>query len=200
MIAVGEIRDRATAEVAFQASLTGHLVLSTFHAGSAAGAIGRLADMGIEPYLLRSGLLAVVSQRLVRTLCDCARRRRRPAGPARPAGRAGARVAVGCERCGGTGYRGRMVLAEMLEPEPARPRAAPSSPGPTSGRSKRAAVRRRDGRPLASAPAQAVEAGLTSPAEVRRVLGRPPSPRPKARTALTRRPPPCFPASFLPVP
>src|SRR5918997_3318745 len=73
VIAIGEIRDRATAEVAFQASLTGHLVLSTFHAGSAAGAVGRLADMGIEPYLLRSGILAIVSQRLVRKLFDCAR-------------------------------------------------------------------------------------------------------------------------------
>ena len=72
VIAVGEIRDRATAEVAFQASLTGHLVLTTFHAGNAAEAVGRLSDMGIEPYMLRSGLLAVVAQRLVRRLCDCA--------------------------------------------------------------------------------------------------------------------------------
>ena len=72
MILVGEIRDRATAEVAFQASLTGHLVLSTFHAGSAAEAVGRLADMGIEPYVLRSGLLAVINQRLARRLCGFA--------------------------------------------------------------------------------------------------------------------------------
>ncbi len=71
VIMVGEIRDPATAEVAFQASLTGHLVLSTFHAGSAAACISRLSDMGIEPYLLRSGILAIVSQRLVRKLCSC---------------------------------------------------------------------------------------------------------------------------------
>lgn len=73
VIAVGEVRDRSTAEVAFQASLTGHLVLSTFHASSAAAVVGRLSDMGIEPYLLRSGLLAVVGQRLVRRLCECSR-------------------------------------------------------------------------------------------------------------------------------
>src|SRR4029079_4385715 len=64
VIVVGEVRDRPTAETVFQASLTGHLVRPTFHAGSAAGVLGRLADMNIEPYLLRSGLLAIVSQRL----------------------------------------------------------------------------------------------------------------------------------------
>ena len=89
VIVVGEIRDRPTAETAFQASLTGHLVLTTFHAGSAAGALGRLADMGIEPYLLRSGVLAVVSQRLLRRLCpDCRRETSDPAArlglPVRP--------------------------------------------------------------------------------------------------------------------
>ena len=68
VIFVGEIRDKETAEVAFQAALTGQLLLTTFHAGSAAEAISRLLDMEIEPYLLRSGLLGVVSQRLVRRL------------------------------------------------------------------------------------------------------------------------------------
>ena len=72
VIMVGEIRDRATAEAALQASLTGHLVLSTFHAGSAAETVGRLLDMAVEPYVLRSGLLAVVNQRLLRRLCECA--------------------------------------------------------------------------------------------------------------------------------
>src|SRR4051812_18282518 len=74
VIAVGEIRDLATAEVAFQASLTGHLVLCPFHAGSAAGVINRLAEMGIEPYVISSGIRAIICQRLVRRLCDCARR------------------------------------------------------------------------------------------------------------------------------
>src|SRR5207302_1999197 len=71
VILVGEIRDTETVETVFQAALTGHLVLSTFHAGSATGAVARLLDMGIEPYLLTSGLRAVMHQRLLRRLCEC---------------------------------------------------------------------------------------------------------------------------------
>ncbi len=168
VIVVGEVRDRDTAEVAFQASLTGHLVLTTFHAGSAAGAVGRLADMGIEPYLLRSGILAVVSQRLVRTLCGCS------AATDDPRGRLGLpvgpyRVPVGCEACRGAGYLGRMVLAELLEPESLRL-------GPAI--LDRADVRRLEALALAQGMAgrwerarRAVAEGRTSPAEVRRVLG-----------------------------
>ncbi len=116
VIAVGEIRDKATAEVAFQASLTGHLVMTTFHAGSAAEAVGRLLDMGIEPYVLRSGLRVVVSQRLARKLCECA------VPDPSPQAALGLPVAqvlrpVGCNRCAGTGYCGRIVLAELLDPE-----------------------------------------------------------------------------------
>jgi general secretion pathway protein E len=168
VIVVGEIRDRSTAEVAFQASLTGHLVLSTFHAGNASGAIGRLADMGIEPYLLRSGLLAIVSQRLVRTLCECSRDEVDPrARLGLPVTRV--RVPVGCESCGGSGYRGRMILAELLDPEklglgPAilaradvRVLEAEALRGGMIGRWGRACL--------------AIEEGRTSPAEVRRVLG-----------------------------
>ena len=90
VIAIGEIRDRATAETALQAALTGHLILTTFHAGSACEVIGRLLDMGIEPYVLRSGLRAVVAQRLVRRLCSCScpadklRPVPRPSGAKRP--------------------------------------------------------------------------------------------------------------------
>ncbi|MBN1588134.1 MAG: Flp pilus assembly complex ATPase component TadA, partial [Pirellulales bacterium] len=113
VILVGEIRDRATAEAALEASLTGHLLLSTFHAGSAAEALGRLADMGIEPYVLRSGLLAVVSQRLVRKLCSCAETSDMPED------RLGlpveqVRLPVGCPECLGTGYRDRLPLVEMV--------------------------------------------------------------------------------------
>ena len=72
VILVGEMRDAETAGVAFQAALTGQLVLTTFHAGSSAGAISRLLDMGLEPYVLRSGIQAVICQRLVRKLCQCA--------------------------------------------------------------------------------------------------------------------------------
>ena len=79
VIAIGEIRDRSTAEIALQAALTGHLTLTTFHAGSACEVIGRLLDMGIEPYAIRSGLRAVVAQRLVRRLCPaCATPSDRP--------------------------------------------------------------------------------------------------------------------------
>jgi len=168
VIMVGEIRDRPTAEAAFQASLTGHLLLSTFHAGSAAEAISRLSDMGIEPYLLRSGLLAILSQRLVRRLCDCSV----PSDD--PAARLGlpveqVRVPVGCDACGRTGYRGRFVLVEMLTAERTELGRAILS------RSDAAALER-----LAVEAGmvtrwqrayQAVRKGLTSPAEVRRVLG-----------------------------
>jgi general secretion pathway protein E len=168
VIVVGEVRDRSTAEVAFQASLTGHLVLTTFHAGSAAGAIGRLSDMGIEPYLLRSGLLAVVSQRLVRTLCQCAREDPEPRSRlGLPVDRA--RVAVGCEACGGSGYRGRMVLAELLDPERL-------GLGPTILAKADIRVLEREALRAGMVDrwrraCQAIESGLTSPAEVRRVLG-----------------------------
>ena len=170
VIVVGEIRDRPTAEVAFQASLTGHLVMSTFHAGSAAGAIGRLSDMGIEPYLLRSGLIAVVSHRLVRTLCDCAPRGRRPpveAG-ALPVGREGLRRRLRGVRRDRLS-RGRMVLAELLDPE--RLGLGPAILA-------RVDVREIERRALRagmvgrwSRACRAIEEGRTSPAEVRRVLG-----------------------------
>jgi general secretion pathway protein E len=84
VIMVGEIRDRPTAEAALQASLTGHLLLSTFHAGSAAETVGRLLDMGIEPYVLRSGILAILHQRLLRRLCTL--RRAEPTSPKRKLG------------------------------------------------------------------------------------------------------------------
>jgi type II secretory ATPase GspE/PulE/Tfp pilus assembly ATPase PilB-like protein len=168
VILVGEIRDRVTAEIAAQASLTGHLVLTTFHAGSAAGAIGRLLDMGIEPFLVRSGLLAVASQRLVRTLCDCA------AWSDESRGRLGLpveryRTPVGCDSCRGVGYHGRMLLAELIEPEPMRL-------GPAI--LERADVRRIESLALAAGMAgrwdrarAAVSLGRTDPAEIRRVLG-----------------------------
>ena len=168
VILVGEIRDRPTAEAALQASLTGHLLLSTFHAGSAAEAVGRLSDMGIEPYLLQSGVLAILSQRLLRRLCKCSRQcDDADARLGLPV--AAARIPVGCPGCGRTGYRGRLVLVEMLNAEPTELGRAILS------RSDAATLQR-----LAvkagmvtrwQYACRAVEAGLTSPAEVRRVLG-----------------------------
>jgi general secretion pathway protein E len=122
VIMVGEIRDAETARIATQAALTGHLVLSTLHTNDAASAVTRLLDMGIEDYLVTSTLVAVLAQRLVRTLCPSCRR---PAGMPDALGAAAARhhenraaaqyfEANGCSDCRGTGYRGRSVIAELM--------------------------------------------------------------------------------------
>ena len=168
VIAIGEIRDRATAAIALQAALTGHLILTTFHAGSACEVIGRLLDMGIEPYVVRSGLRAVVAQRLVRRLCSCSKAATTPDEllglPVETA-----RVPQGCELCRGTGYRGRTVLAELLLPEHediARAILAQSDVRRLEQVALSAGMVDRWARACA-----AVEAGLTSPAEIRRVLG-----------------------------
>ena len=178
VIAVGEIRDPDTAEVAFQAALTGHLVLTTFHAGSAAGAVGRLSDMGIEPYLLRSGLRAILSQRLVRLLCDsCARPITSADDPALlglPLGRC--RAPVGCDRCRGTGYLGRAPVAELLVPGRGPVARAVLSRADVD-RIEAAAVA--SGLvPLRARAASAADSGRTSPSEVRRVFGLAPDPAP----------------------
>jgi len=101
VILVGEIRDRETAELAVQASLTGHLVLATLHTNDAPGAIPRLMDIGVEPFLLTSSLLGVLAQRLVRRVClDCS-----------GSGRAGG---APCENCFGMGFRGRIAVYELI--------------------------------------------------------------------------------------
>tara|TARA_B110000503_G_scaffold13903_1_gene18981 strand:+ start:105201 stop:106727 length:1527 start_codon:yes stop_codon:yes gene_type:complete len=122
VVMVGEIRDLETAEVAVQASLTGHLVLSTLHTNTAIGAITRLKDMGIEPFLLSSSLIAVMAQRLVRLLCNECKEEAEPNPVERELLRLGAddhsaRVhhAKGCESCKYTGYRGRTGIYEMVE-------------------------------------------------------------------------------------
>lgn len=101
VLMVGEIRDPETARVAVQAALTGHLVLSTLHTTDAAGAIIRLIDMGVEPYLLCATLEAVLAQRLVRRVCQAC-------------GGSGGRDGTGCGVCGGAGYRGRLGIFEWL--------------------------------------------------------------------------------------
>lgn len=100
---VGEIRDLETARIAAQASLTGHLLLSTVHTNDAVGTITRLIDMGLEDYLVAAVLKGVVAQRLVRSLCPACRERQGEYYRA-----------VGCEACAGTGYRGRSAIAELL--------------------------------------------------------------------------------------
>jgi general secretion pathway protein E len=121
IIMIGEIRDLETAQIAVQASLTGHLVLATLHTNDAASAVTRLADMGVEPYLLASSLLGVLAQRLVRTLCPQCRK----AAAATPGerellsalgngGMATLHAATGCDACNATGYRGRTGIYELI--------------------------------------------------------------------------------------
>jgi general secretion pathway protein E len=125
VIMVGEIRDLETAQIAVQAALTGHLVLSTLHTNSASASITRLRDLGLEDYLLTAVLRGVLAQRLVRRLCDACKKEtlappelierfglqeRAKAGPVR------LWHAVGCAHCRSTGYRGRQAIAEFLQP------------------------------------------------------------------------------------
>ena len=124
VIMVGEIRDRETAEIAIQASLTGHLVLSTLHTNDAASAVTRLLDMGIEPFLISSSVLAMVAQRLVRVLCPECRVPGRPESETlRELGlepdddevlRGEWFLSGGCDGCRGTGYRGRTGVYELM--------------------------------------------------------------------------------------
>jgi len=122
VVLVGEIRDIDTAEIAVQASLTGHLVLSTLHTNTAVGAVTRLVDMGVESFLIASSLLGVLSQRLVRQLCDHCKE---PIGvediPTRhqkhfaKEKNLNLHKAVGCEHCDYTGYQGRIGIYELIE-------------------------------------------------------------------------------------
>ncbi|MHC4106893.1 MAG: GspE/PulE family protein [Planctomycetota bacterium] len=136
IIMVGEIRDEETARVGVQAALTGHLVLATLHTNDAPGAVARLLDMGIEPYLLSSALNGVVAQRLVRTLCSACVTKYYPseqvlhdAGLADETGLAFSKGA-GCQQCHNSGFRGRCGIYEVMEITPALRRlvhkAAPS--------------------------------------------------------------------------
>ena len=150
VILIGEVRDPETAGIAVEAALTGHLVFSTLHAGSACGVIGRLLDMGVEPYLLTSGLRAILNQRLVRRRCpDCS-------------------TAEGCERCAGTGYRGRLLLAELLTLDAPLRQAILAR----SDTAMLEAVANSPGRQtLREAADRAVGDGLTTTQEIERVLG-----------------------------
>jgi general secretion pathway protein E len=120
VVMIGEMRDAETAEIAVQAAMTGHLVLSTLHTNDAIGAIARLADLGVPGYLVAATVEIVVAQRLVRKLCDaCAEWYDGDASDAalladRPLGRVRLRRSVGCAVCRGTGYRGRTGVFEAL--------------------------------------------------------------------------------------
>ncbi|MCA9175915.1 MAG: Flp pilus assembly complex ATPase component TadA [Planctomycetales bacterium] len=177
---IGEIRDSESARAAVAAALTGHLVLSSLHAGSVAEALRRLADMRVEEYMLRAGIAGVVNQRLVRRLCDCARAIAvSSAGAPELLGLpvAAGKAPRGCSACLGTGYAGRMLIAEHrclrthpiredcpLPDEQSLPAQQESSAWAQASHTEFQTMLWRRG--LA-----AVETGQTSPQELRRVLG-----------------------------
>ena len=172
VIMVGEIRDPETAQTAIQAGLTGHLLLSTIHARSAAGVFARLMEMGLEPYLVASSVTAAVAQRLVRLNCQhCA-------APARPSAAALTRVGDpgdcvfmagrGCDACNGTGYAGRTGVFEVL-------RVDDRFRGLITGKLPAAELEAQAGqfgtRSLRDAALDLVRAGATTLDEIARVLG-----------------------------
>jgi general secretion pathway protein E len=122
VILVGEVRDRETAEIAIQSSLTGHLVFSTLHTNDAASAVTRLIDMGIEPYLVTSSVIAIIAQRLVRVLCPKCKEAYSPDDESlanlgldrKECGEAVFYRKAGCAACMNTGYRGRTAIFEIL--------------------------------------------------------------------------------------
>jgi general secretion pathway protein E len=177
VIMIGEIRDLETAQIAVQAALTGHLVLSTVHTNSAAATVTRMRDMGVEDYLLAATLKGVVAQRLVRRLCPACK----TLDPAADAlidrfdlkrwGSASRPLllyrSAGCAECRGTGYRGRRAIAELLLPTPEINRLTVA--GADQGTIERAAVA--DGlRPLFEAGLLAVIEGDTTIEEVVRCI------------------------------
>ncbi|MBQ6815536.1 MAG: type II/IV secretion system protein [Lachnospiraceae bacterium] len=119
VIMIGEIRDGETAEIAVRASITGHLVVSTLHTNSTAATVGRLIDMGVEPYLLGDSLVGIIAQRLVRRLCECKREKKATVDEKRILGIPDDKeqkvyVPCGCQLCNGTGYRGRIGIYEIM--------------------------------------------------------------------------------------
>jgi type IV pilus assembly protein PilB len=174
VVLVGEVRDPETAKLALEASLTGHLVLTTLHTNSAPAALTRLVDMGIEPFLVASSLSIVVAQRLVRRVCDaCVTAYTPPARVLQLLGidvdelaDATPRRGAGCTECGGTGYRGRIGVFEVL-PVSAAMRAVLMS---TPTEAQVAAVALSEGMQTLRASAIAkAHAGLTTYEEVLRV-------------------------------
>jgi len=174
VVMVGEIRDRETAQIAVEAALTGHLVLSTLHTNDAPTAPARLIEMGIEPFLVASAIDCVVAQRLARTLCPtCKKRVIVPVDVLRDHGFPAkvdleAYEPVGCGRCNGMGYKGRVGLYEVMEiTDEIRALILERAPADQIGEAAMRAGMRR----LRDDGLEKVKAGLTSMAEVSRVTG-----------------------------
>jgi len=157
VLMIGEIRDAETARIAIEAGLTGHMLMSTMHSGTPAGALLRLLEMGIEPYQVTSSIAAVVNQRLVRRLCEQCKRQA-----------AGGYESVGCGACLGTGFKGRVLIAEMVQLDSDLRKAilakADLEELDTLLQTKGHATILDDGRRL-------VEAGITTQAELNRACG-----------------------------
>jgi general secretion pathway protein E len=175
IIMVGEIRDRDTGDMAVQAALTGHLVLSTLHTNDAPSAVTRLLDLGIPAYLINSTLLGVMAQRLVRTLCPHCKVASDPpddetwaaiTSPWRAEKPASAMAAPGCLECRMTGYLGRMGLYEIMLMTPALRRLMTQE---ADDRAIREQAFRDGMKPLRVSGAMKVAAGLTTPDEVIKV-------------------------------
>ena len=177
IIMVGEIRDHETAEIAIHAALTGHLVFSTLHTNDAPGAVTRLLDMGVEPYLVASSLIGAVAQRLVRRTCTNCGAPDHPNPEALEAvglslddPKAVYRRGMGCDKCQNTGFKGRVGLYELFKiDEPIRRMTVDRA---SSNQMKEYAVREHGMRTLLGDGRIAVQAGKTTPEEVLRVCQR----------------------------
>ena len=172
IIAVGEIRDGETAEIAMRAAMTGHLVLSTVHTNNAVSSVDRLLDIGVEPYLIAGAVKGIVSQRLVRRLCPHCRRPYAPAPEEQAAlgmepGERQFYRGEGCGECFGTGYRGRTGVFEILEVTPAMRRAIHARSLKELERAMAAA----SFLPIMENCRRLILSGVTSAEEVQRVLG-----------------------------
>jgi general secretion pathway protein E len=177
VILVGEIRDRETAEVAIHASLTGHLVFSTLHTNNAAGAVTRLVDMGIEPYLISSSVIAVLAQRLGRRICShCSETA--PANPETlkklgfkeaeiPSVADRLRRGKGCDQCYHTGYRSRTGIFELLTLDDDLRNLIMSQKDTST---LNAAAVNKGMRTLLADGARKIAAGVTTPEEVLRIV------------------------------
>jgi len=175
IILVGEIRDKEVAEVAIQAALTGHLVFSTLHTNDAPSAITRLVDMGVKPFLVASSIQAVMAQRLIRKLCTCKQPDPSPdpkylklIGVTREEAKSKTIYkAVGCDKCFGSGYKGRMAIFELMIMN-SRVRDLAFEQAPVE--KIRAAALQSGMRPLVADGKVKVLRGVTTPAEIARMV------------------------------
>ena len=172
VILVGEMRDRETAEIACQAAMTGHMVLSTLHTNSAVGAVTRMLDLGVDPAVLASSLTMVMAQRLVRRVCNECREEYEPGEEIRNrVGMPGDRTPVyrgrGCAACGGTGYSGRVGIYEIYRPTTSIRKLINDRANESD---LRFAARQAGMVPLREDAIAKIKAGITSPDEVMRVV------------------------------